>query len=189
MSFWQLVLRASRKARSFGFPLTVFVILLVWCLLHHRLSAPHTETHYPFGFALPASPFRLLFKLNVVCTYDTILLVCVRSFKKRSTADAEFIHRVHRLSVWLPDCAVQSTGSASFPSTVHCWLRSGTHPPPLQASICASGSVRCKSTSPALTSLFDDERRHVPAGSPAQADTLGNPNVPIRCIKCAIGFL
>lgn len=179
MPFWQLKLIFSRCAWPFGLSGTIFVILLVRCFLHHRLTAPCTETHHSFGSAIPTSPFRLLFKLDIVCTYDTILLVCVRSFKKRSTADAEFIHRVHRLSLWLPDCVVQSTGSASFPSTALCWLRSRTRPPPLQASTCASGSVLCKSTSPTLTSLFDDERRHIPAGNPAQADALGNPNIPL----------
>lgn len=146
------------------------MILLVWCFLHHRLTAPRTESHHSLGFALPTSPFRLLFKLDVVCTYDTIFLVCVRSFKKRSTADAEFIHRVHRLSLWLPDYSVQSTGSASFPSTAPCWLRSGTRPPPSQASTCASGSVLCKNTSPTLTSLICDELRDFLACGNAQCN-------------------
>lgn len=139
LSFWQLVLRASGKARSFGFPLTVFVILLVWCLFHHRLSAPRAETHYPFGFALSSSPFRLLFKLDVVRTHDAILLVCVWSFKKRSAADTESIHRIHRLSFWLPDCAARSTGSAFSPSTTRCLLRSGTRPVPSPVSAAAFG--------------------------------------------------
>lgn len=167
LSFWQLVLRASRKTCSFGFPLTVFVILLVWRLLHHCLSAPRTESHYSFGFSLSASPLRLLFKLDVVCTHDAILLVCVWGFEERSAADTESIHRIHRLSLWIPDCAVQSTGSASFPSTVHCWLRSGTRPLPSLASTASYGWALCKNTSPALTSLFDDKRGHFPAGSPA----------------------
>ena len=165
------------------------MILLLRCFLYHRLTAPRTETHHSFCFSLPTSPFLLLFKLDVVCAYDTILLVCVRSFKKRSASDAKFIHRDHRLSLWFPGYAVQSTGSASSPSAAHCWLRSGKHHPTLQASTCASGSVLCKSTSPTLTSLFDDERRHVFSCSPAQADALGNPDVPIRCIKCAIKIL
>lgn len=186
MLFWQLELISSRCAWPFGLSGTVFVVFLVRCFFHHRLTAPRTKAHHSFGFALPTSPFRLLFKLDVVCTYDTILLVCVRSFKKCSTANAEFIHRVHRLSLWLPGYAVQSTGSASFPSTAPSWLRSGTRPPPLQASTFASGSVLCKNTSPALTNFLGDELRHVPAGSPTQANTLGNPDVPIRCIKCTI---
>lgn len=139
LSFWQLVLRASGKTCSFGFPLTVFMILLVWCLLHHRLSAPHTETHYSFGFALPASPFRLLFKLDIVRTHDAILLVCVWSFKKRSATDAEFIHRIHRLSFLPHGCAFRSTGSAFSPSTARCLLRFGTRPVPSPASIFAYG--------------------------------------------------
>lgn len=81
MLFWQLVLRTGWKAGSFGFPLTVFVILLVWCFLHHHLVAPCAETHYPFGFSLSSSPFCLLFKLDVVRTHDAVLLVCVRSFE------------------------------------------------------------------------------------------------------------
>lgn len=139
LSFWQLVLRASGKTCSFGFPLTVFVILLVWCLLHHRLSAPRTETHYSLGFALPASPLRLLFKLDVVRTYDAILLVCVWSFKKCSAADAESIHRIHRLSFLPHGCASRSTGSAFSPSTTRCLLRFGTCQLPSQTSICAYG--------------------------------------------------
>lgn len=139
LPFWQLVLRTGWKACSFGFPLTVFVILLVWRLLYHRLVAPCAEPHYPFGFALTASPFCLLFKLDVVRTHDAILLVCVWSFKKRSAADTEFIHLVHRLSFWLPDCAAQSTGSAFSPSTTRCLLRSGTRPLPSPASIAAFG--------------------------------------------------
>ena len=138
-SFWQLVLRTNWKACSFGFPLAVFVIFLVWRLLHHRLVAPCAETHYPFGFALPASPLRLLFKLDVARTHDAILLVCVWGFKKRSAADTESIHRIHRLSFWLLDCASRSTGSAFSPSTAHCWLRSGTRPLPSQVSIAACG--------------------------------------------------
>ena len=183
MSFWQLVLRASRKTCSFGFPLTVFVILLVWRLLHHCLSAPRTESHYSFGFSLSASPLRLLFKLDVVCTHDAILLVCVWGFKKRSAADTESIHRVHRLSFLPHGCASRSTGSAFSPSTAHCSLRSGTRPLPSPASIAAYGSALCKNTSPALTSLFDNERGHFPAGSPAQADALANPCIPVERVS------
>lgn len=140
LSFWQLVLRASWKACPLSFPLTVFVILLVWCLLYHRLSAPRTETHYSLGFALPASPFRLLFKLDIMSTYNAIFLIRIRVLSKpRTTSNAKIMHRVHRLSFWLPGCAVQSTGSAFSPSTAHCWLRSGTRPLPSPASICAYG--------------------------------------------------
>ena len=134
LPFRQLVLRTGGKAGSFGFPLTVFVILLVWRLLHYRLVAPCAEAHYPFGFALPSSPFRLLFKLDVVRTHDAILLVCVWSFKKRSAADTESIHRIHRLSFWPPGCAFRSTGSAFSPSTTRCLLRSGIRPLPSPAS-------------------------------------------------------
>lgn len=139
LSFWQLVLRASGKACPLSFPLTVFVILLVWCLLHHRLSAPRAETHYSLGFALPASPLRLLFKLDVVRTHDAILLVCVWSFEERSAADAESIHRIHRLSFLPHGCASRSTGSAFSPSKVRCLLRFGTHPVPSPASTVAFG--------------------------------------------------
>lgn len=183
MPFWQLVLRASGKAGSFGFSLTVFVILLVWCLLHHRLVAPCAESHYPFGFALPASPCRLLFKLDVVCAHDAILLVCVWSFKKSSAADTESIHHIHRLSFWLPGCAAQSTGSAFFPSTARCLLHFGTRPVPSPASTVAFGLALCKNTSPALTSLFDNERGHFPSGSPAQADAFANPDVPVKWVS------
>lgn len=189
MPFWQLELISSRFVWPFGLSGAIFVIFLIRCFLYHRLTAPRTKTNHSFGFAFPTSPFRLPFKLNVVRAYGTILLVYVWRFKKRSTADAEFIYRVHRLSLWLSGYAVQNTGSASFPSAVHCWLRSGTRPPPLQVLAFASGLVLYKSTSPALTSLFGNESRHIPADSPAQADTLGNPNVPIRHIKCTIGFL
>ena len=179
MSFWQLVLRAGGKACPLSFPLTVFVILLVWCFLHHRFVAPCAESHYPFGFALPASPFRLLFKLNVVSTYNAIFLICIWVLPKPcTTSNAKVMYCVHRLSFWLPDCAAQSTGSAFSPSTAHCWLRSGTHPVPSPASAFAYGLALCKNTSPAFTSLFDDERGHFPAGSPAQADALSNPSVP-----------
>ena len=177
MPFWQLVLRTGGKAGSFCFSLTVFVILLVWCFLHHRLIAPCAESHYPFGFSLSASPLRLLLKLDVVCTHDAILLVCVWSFKKRSAADTESIHRIHRLSFWPPGCAFRSTGSAFSPSTARCLLRSGTRPLPSPASTAVYGLALCKNTSPALTSLFDDERGHVPASGTAQADALGNPSV------------
>ena len=183
--FWQLVLRASGKACSFGFPLTVFVILLVWCLLHHRLVAPCAETHYSLGFAFPASPCRLLFKLDVVRTHNAILLVCVWSFKKRSAADTESIHRIHRLSFWPPGCAFRSTGSAFSPSTTRCLLRSGTRPVPSPASIVAFGLALCKNTSPALTSLFDDERGHFPAGCTAQTDAFANPCIPVERVSHA----
>ena len=138
--FWKLVLRTGRKTCSFGFPLTVFVILLVWCLLHHRLVAPCAEPHYPFGSTLPASPCRLLFKLNVMSAYNAIFLICIWVLSKPCTAsNAKVMHCVHRLSFWLPDCAAQSTGSAFSPSTARCLLRSGTRPLPLPASIDAFG--------------------------------------------------
>lgn len=138
--FWQLVLRTGGKAGSFGFSLTVFVIFLVWCLLHHRLVAPHTESHYPFGFALPASPFCLLFKLNVMSAYNAIFLIRIRILPKPcTTSNAKIMHCVHRLSFWLPCCAVQSTGSAFSPSTTRCLLRSGTRPVPSPALAVAYG--------------------------------------------------
>jgi hypothetical protein len=49
---------------------------------------------------------------------------------------------------------------------------------PLPASFCVCGFALCEIPSPALTSLFDDERRHVPAGSSTQADALCNPQIP-----------
>jgi hypothetical protein len=41
------------------------------------------------------------------------------------------------------------------------WLRSGTRPLPLPVSVYACGFVLCEILSPTLTSLFDDELRHV----------------------------
>ena len=150
--------------------LVVFLMLVYFA---HWFFAPFARDD-----SIWSASHCLVFLFNQHCAFFAIPFGFENFAKKTAAPFAVFnLHAVLPLSSWLHGCAVQSTGSASFPSAARCLLRFGTRPLPLPTSTAVYGWALCKNTSPALTSLFDDERWHFLASGTAQADALGNPNV------------
>lgn len=152
---------------------TFLVVFLMFIQLANWFFTP-----LAWNNAIRSASRCLVFLFDQYCAFFAIPFGFEELSEKTAAPFTVFnLHAVLPLSSWLHGCAVQSTGSASFPSAARCLLRFGTRPLPSLASIDAFGLVLCKNASPALTSLFDDKRGNVPAGSPAQADTLCNPSV------------
>ena len=140
----------------------------------HRSFAPFARND-----SIRSASRCLVFFFNQYCTFLAIPFGFEDFSEKAAAALTVFnLHAALPLSSWLHGCAVQSTGSASFPSAARCLLRFGTRQLPSLVLTAAYGLALCKSKSPTLTSLFDDKRGYFPAGSSAQADALGNPRVP-----------
>lgn len=142
---------------------TFLVVFLMLVYFAHRPFAPFARNDSIWGASR-----CLVFLFDQYCAFFAIPFGLENFAKKTAAPFAVFnLHAVLPLSSWLHGCAVQSTGSASFPSIARYSLRSGKRPLPSLVLTAAYGLALCKNTSPAFTSLFDDKRGYVLASGAA----------------------
>ena len=111
------------------------MVLLMFVYFAHRPFAPFTRND-----AIWSASRCLVFLFNQYCTFFAIPSGFENFAKKTATPLTVFnLHAALPLSSWLHGCAVQSTGSASFPSTARYLLRFGTRLLPSPASTAAFG--------------------------------------------------
>lgn len=114
---------------------TFLVVFLMLVYFTHRPFTPFARND-----SIRSASRCLVFLFDQYCAFFAIPFGFEDLSEKTAAPFTVFnLHAVLPLSSWLHGCAVQSTGSASFPSTARYWLRSGTRPVPSPASTAAYG--------------------------------------------------